>query len=430
MSSALAWVTALSVASSPVVPGAAEPASAETTVAGSEQRQPVTLQFGPPVVRRMGVRITVRRAGDDPIMHRPVDVHDLPAPATTDDAPTPARLELTPGSYILEAEVPGFLPSTRPVTVVAGTPTADVDWQMLPGSAHRTVSLAVVARGAAAPPTVSVTARHLAGDQAQVACASRRVPCELRLHKGDWEVEARAPGFLPLRRVVTVGDAEGQAIELALEPGLVDRTLPGAVGPEPGTQVEPWPPPRSAAEIRRIHVLGLSIASVPFFAAGLGMTAIGRLRYSQWLRSASCASYGSECADGIIPQIHVSAVGTGLVGAALGLLGVGLTGLKEPPRSVWFVELGVGGALTVAGGAWMAGNSVFLDRDLKTGPLAEIDARTSRRAVSSLILGLGLGLVAGSGAALLLRRGPRPATARVTPFGGLGVGGLALSGNF
>lgn len=423
MSPALAWFTALAVASGSVAPAGVDPAAAPAPDA--QAGVVVPLNLGPPVVRRMGVRITVRRAGDDPIMHRPVDVRDLPPPATTDDAPAPARIELPPGSYVLEAETPGYLPSTRAVNVAAGASVAAVDWQMLPDTSHRTVQLSVVAPSAAAPPTVALTARHLAGEQQPVVCTARRVPCELRLLRGEWEVEASAPGFLPLKRVVAVGDAEGQAIELSLAPGLVDRSLPDASGIEqPPTPEEPAPDER-----RRRMRLTLSFASVPLFAAGLSLAVAGRVRYGQWLQSASCESYGSTCADGIIPQIHVASLGAGLTGAAIGLLSTGLTALKDVPRGVWWTELAVGGALTVAGGAWLIGNSVLLDRDLKTGPLAEIGARNDRRFASSFFLGAGLGFVTGSVAGLLLRKPPRRATA-LSPFGGPGLGGVSLSGRF
>ena len=49
----------------------------------------------------------------------------------------------------------------------------------------------------------------------------------IRLDPGDWELRVEAPGYLPLRRVLAVGDA-GAQVELALVP--VPAAVPGASG--------------------------------------------------------------------------------------------------------------------------------------------------------------------------------------------------------
>lgn len=416
MSPVFAWFTALAVATS----SAAPTTDARPAEAPAEARAvAVPVELGPPLARRMGVRITVRRAGDDPVMHRPVHVQEFPRPAASDDPPGPIRLELAPGAYILEVESPGYLPTTRAVTVVPDAVPEAVNWQLLDDSGHRSVTFTVTAP-ADAPPTVTLTARHLAGEQAPVSCTSRRVPCELRLHRGEWEVEARAPGFVSLRRVVTVGDAEPQTIPLNLLPGLTDPGLPS--GP-PGPSIPAAPPVD-----RRKIVLGLSLGAVPLFAGGLALTVSGRVRYAGGVNSSRCDSYGKTCADTIIPQIHIGSVGTGLLGASLGLLGAGVTAVRDVPRAVWLAEVGVGGALTLAGGAWMVGNSLLLDRTLKTGPLPAIDARADARLAASFFLGAGLGLTAGALTGLLVlhrRRAPR-----FTPYGAPGHAGLLLSGQF
>lgn len=435
MSPLVAWIAALAVATSSASPPPGErpnpgaPADSRTVA--------ITLDLGPPLVRRMGLRITVRRAGDDPVMHRPVEVHELPRPATSDDPPSVARLELGAGDYILEAEAPGFLPSTRALTVDTDAPPGQIAWQLIPDSAHRTVRFPVLA-GASVPPTVTLTARHLAGEQEPVACTARRVPCELRLRRGEWEVEARAPGFLPLRRVVTVGDPEVQDAPLALSPGLIDHTLPS--GPaEPTPQPGPTPPPPTTGWTADKKLLtGFVLAGVPLVAAGLAMTVVGRLRFAQYAGGSECDSYGKTCADRIIPAIHLGGAGTGLLGAGLGLA-VGGIGPARGGRGGWGATLAVGGALTIAGGAWLAGNSILLNRTLKTGPLDEIDARNDRRMISSALLGVGLGLLTSSITAgvLLGVRGQaaasvahRPRRPRLDPWGGPQGAGVTLSGRF
>lgn len=415
MSPVFAWFTALAVATS-----SAAPASPRSAAEQPEARPVVVpVELGPPLARRMGVKITVRRAGDDPVMHRPVHVQEFPRPAASDDTPEPIRLELAPGAYILEAESPGYLPSTRAVDIAADKLPEPVAWQLLDDSGHRSVTLSVATR-AEPTPTVTLSARHLAGEQAPVSCTSRRVACELRLHRGDWEVEARAPGFVALRRVVTVGDAEPQTIALTLLPSLTDPGLPS--GP-PGPSIPVAPPVD-----RRKVVLGLSLGAVPLLAGGLALTVSGRVRYAGAITSSRCDSYGKSCADAIIPQIHIGSVGTGLLGASIGLLAAGVTAVRDVPRTAWLAEVGAGGALTLAGGAWMVANSIMLDRTLKTGPLTAIDARTDTRLAASFFLGAGLGLTAGALTGLLVlhrRRAPR-----FTPYGGPGHAGLLLSGQF
>lgn len=432
MSPLVAWIAAVAVASSSASPPGERPNPGEPV---DSRVVAVTLDLGPPLVRRMGLRITVRRAGDDPVLRRPVDVHELPRPATSDDPPSVAQIGLGPGAYILEAEAPGFLPSTRAVTVDPDAPPGQVDWQLLPDTAHRTVRFPIAA-GTAAQPTIVLTARHLAGEQDPVACTARRVPCELRLRRGEWEVEARAPGYVPLRRVFTVGDPEVQDVELSLSPGLIDHTLPSAppepppVGPTPPSDV---PAPRGGGDKKLLA--GLALAGVPLVAGGLALAVVGRVRFGQYVRSSECDTYGRTCADRIIPQIHTAGAGTGLLGAGLGLALGGLAPIRGG-RTGWVAGLTIGGALTVAGGAWLAGNSVLLDRTLKTGPLDEIGARNDRRMISSFLLGTGLGLLtSGITAGVLVgRRGAAVSSiarrSQLSPYAGPTGAGLTLSGRF
>lgn len=434
MSPLVAWIAALTVATSSASPPPGEHPNPGAPV--DSKTVAVTLDLGPPLVRRMGLRITVRRAGDDPVAHRPVEVHELPRPATSDDPPTVAALELSAGEYILEAEAPGYLPSTRALTVDPATPPGQLAWQLIPDSGHRTVRFPVTA-GASVPPTVTLTARHLAGEQEPVACTARRVPCEIRLRRGEWEVEARAPGFLPLRRVFTVGDPEEQEVALSLSPGLIDHALPP--GPaEPAAPGPTEPPPTTGWTSEKKLLTGFALTGVPFIAAGLAMTVSGHLRFAQYAGSSECDTYGKTCADRIIPTIHVGGAGTGLLGAGVGLAVGGIAPARYSTTG-WGATVAVGGVLTVAGGAWLIGNSVLLNRTLKTGPLDEIDGRNDRRMISAAMLGAGLGLLTSSvtagvliglrGAAIssIARRGRVP---RIDPYGGPFGAGVTLSGRF
>lgn len=382
-------------------------------LAAPPSASPTAIDIGPPLVRRMGLQITVRRAGDDPVTHRPVEVLEVPPAVASDDSAPPIHLDLPPGEYLLEVEGPGFLPSTRALTLGADGP-ATVTWELLPDSAHQTVRFPIV--GTTGDPIVRLTARHLADDQPAVLCLSRRAPCELRLRRGPWTLEAAAAGYRPLRRVFNVGDAERQSIDLSLEPVTADR--PPSKPPAP---TAPTPAPRNS---RRL-VLGLSLAAVPLVAAGIPLTIFGPLRYRQWRGHLVCDSYDADCADAIIPPIHLGAAGAGMLGAALGLGVASVTAARAKGSQAWWAELGLGSALALAGGSWLVSNSILLDRDLKTGPLDEIDARNGRRPVSTLLLGAGLGLVGGSLTGLLLRR-----PARLSPYGAPSQAGLLLAGEF
>jgi hypothetical protein len=57
----------------------------------------------------MGVRVTVRRTGDGLLI-----VHELPRPASADDDAPPLSLQLPPGEYLLEAEVPAICRARAP----------------------------------------------------------------------------------------------------------------------------------------------------------------------------------------------------------------------------------------------------------------------------------------------------------------------------
>ena len=409
MSLVLASIVALAVA----------PPSASSVDAGpaDEAAVAVAIDLGPPLVRHMGAQITVRRAGDDPVTYRPVAVLEVAPPATRDDVPPPLGLELPPGAYVLEAEASGFLPSTRALTVGDGA-AATLRWELVLDSSHRTVRFPVV--GATGEPTLRLSARHLRDEQAPVTCVSKREVCELRLRRGAWELEATAAGYHPLLHKFDVGEAERQSVDLAFAPVVVEAKAPEVVAP---------PAPPAPPDNGRRLVLGLSLTAVPLLAAGLPLTIFGPLRYGQWRRHPVCDRYEAECGAAIIPPIHYGAAGAGMLGAAVGLGVSAITASRVQSAQGWWATLGIGSALTLAGGSWLVANSILLDRGLKYGPLEDVDARTRRRLPSSILAGAGLGLLGGSIAGLVLRQ-PVPGAARLTPYGGPGQAGALLVGHF
>lgn len=131
--------------------------------------------------------------------------------------------------------------------------------------------------------------------------------------------------------------------------------------------------------------------------------------------------------------------GAGLLGGGLGLgvtaVGVGL----RAPRSLWWGELGAGGATAIAGVVWY-GSAFTRTTDRKVEipeggdgyvTAGSIDHQHGELIASSAVLGLGVAVTVGAATALAFtRRGRSRSTARANPFVGRGVSGLMVTGAF
>ncbi|HEY0136960.1 MAG TPA: carboxypeptidase-like regulatory domain-containing protein, partial [Nannocystis sp.] len=367
--------------------------------------------LGPELARRMGIRAIVRPAGENFGNRRAAVALDLPTPTVADTPPGPADARLPAGLWRIEATAPGFLPSTREFTVDATTPEQTLRWNLLPDSAHDDVRFVVSATGT---PQVSVRVRSADGARTWT-CLSQRSACVLRLTPGEWHAEASAPGFRTTRRSFTV--VRGAPSEVTLELVAGSDDLASATGPKG----------QIPANLRKRLALGLGLSAAPVFAAGIGLTLTGRLQYVSALHGDACeGSYRVGCGDAAIGPSHRASAGVGLLGAAAGLIATGLTGLYPVPRTAWYVELGLGGALTVAGIGWITANSAALERAHASGPITELAARADRRLAPSVFIGLGVGTLAGALTGLLVQR----KAGRVAPYAGSGQAGLLWYGRF
>jgi hypothetical protein len=386
---------------------------------GNQPDYLVRLAPGPELARRMGTRVILRPIDKNPTLRRSAVALELPRPASSDDPPASQHVELPAGIWRIEVSAPGFLPSTREFTVDATRPQQTLAWDLLPDTLSADV---IVATTAAGQPAVAVTATSADGRKTW-SCVSRHAPCVLRLGRGGWYIEARARGFATRRGALQVATDRPQTLPLTLTPG--DDGLSFGPGP-PGPSALTRP---ASQDIRKRADIGLGVAAIPVFGVGLALTIVGRNRYVRAIYGDTCdRGYGPACGNSLIPPIHLTGVGVGSLGASAGLLVASITGAFEVKRSTWWILLGVGGGLSLVGAAWVGGNSVFLDRDLRSGPLTAIDGRVDRRLVASVILGLGLGSATGALThALALRRHQRP---QVAPYASPGQAGLLLTGRF
>lgn len=406
----LACLTALAISPAPAPTSPPEPTPTGTAPAEPVRDYLVRIDLGPELARRMGIRVILRPAGENFGNRRGAAAIDLPRPITPDLAPGPASAQLPPGEWTIEASAPGYLPSTRKFTVDATRPEQTLRWPLLPDSTHSDVTFPIVAAGA---PGAALTVRSADGATTW-SCTSQRTPCTLRLARGEWTVEARANGFRSATRGFAVTTTASQAVELQLVAGKDDLA--------PGTGSF-----KAAPADRRRLALGLGITAAPVFAAGVGLAVAGRLQYVDTLRGDSCGgSFGPVCANAVVGPVHRASAGFGLLGAAVGLLATSATAAFPVSRQAWWIELGVGGALTAAGAGWMIANTITLDRALHSGPLVEVAGRSDRRFGASVVVGLGAGATLGALTGLLLHR----RASRIAPYAAPGQAGLVWAGRF
>ncbi|MBL9106789.1 MAG: hypothetical protein JNL82_38095 [Myxococcales bacterium] len=395
-------------------PTAAPPADAPPAPAAPQPGYVVLLDPGPALARRMGVRLILRPTGDGFGNRRSAVARELPRPDTTDDPPAPLRLELPAGVWRVESSAPGFLSSTREFTVDATRPEQTQSWALMPDTLHADVSFPTRIDGDAAV-AVAITVRASDGGKTW-SCTARETPCTLRLSRGGWTVETRARGLAPARQEFVVADTRPLEVPLALAPG--DDGMSFGTGPK-----------KPAPKTRKVS-LGLGLGAAAPVAVGFGLTVYGRKRYIAALYGDACdRAYGATCGNALISPIHVTGAGVGLLGAGVGLAAAAIPGFFDVPQRAWWGLLGAGGGLLVLGAAWTGTNTVFLDRYLLSGPLADINARVTRRLVAAAILGLGLGTTTGALTQLLTRRRLQRG-ASVAPYAGLGQVGLTVSGRF
>lgn len=343
------------------------------------------------------VTVTLRRPGD-------------PRPPLTLALPR-APLDLDPGPWDISAEAPGFVGERRLVTVARAGKAVPAVLLAL-GRDRRDVALQL---GPAEAVAAGIGLRLVAGDDVREAPALRQasvVKAEAAQHvtlaPGSWEVRASAPGFVAQTLTIAVGDEPPPAIEL--EPA-----------PRPPEPRAPAPAPAPPVDTRLGLGLGLGLGGGLVLGTGLGLV----LRYRAIYPDITPAPFNGA----YVRAVNATDAGAALIGGGLGLGATALTaGLGARDRVLWG-ELAGGGALAIVGAAWYVTEWTRVQKMLydggKEGMTADDLGALRRETAAASLLGAGVGLLVGSGVALLTRRlVARPARARVT------LGPAGLQGRF
>lgn len=319
----------------------------------------------------------------------------------------------------------------------------------LQGEPPRSVATARLKRDEARARTVAVTlqlAPPLAeGEQAEISATrddDRSIvvpPIErdangplLRLDAGAWTVTVSRPGFVSATQAVQLaGDARERALEFAMQREQVDE-------PEPGPP--PPPPPPVPKFPRGLWVAttvgnGAVVVISGLVALPVGIVATNR-RLQISTEECSPGPALDRCRADFARQTGVRGGGAGALGAGLGLLTSGLTGLAPTARARrigWGVEF-AGGVVATAVGATLLAlglrkfNAVNTNNDdpaLYWARPFQVEALgySTQYTAGAGLLGAGIGLAIGAAAGLLVQsrvdgRG-RAARLRLEPATGL-----------
>ncbi|MCY0989820.1 hypothetical protein OV203_21965 [Nannocystis sp. ILAH1] len=307
------------------------------------------------------------------------------------------------------------------------------------------VQVRVQANGVAGAPTV--TARwvsELASDlrpQLPVAVAPSGAAQSgvIQLDPGTWVVRAEAPGAEPAEVQIKVAAGAPVTAELALKP------LPKETSPETPTK----PGPDNSPLVRRTAGFvalgdGLGLAAV-----GIVVTAVGQAtRFGPALKTdpMNCADWPTlvECSSKLRSGAELRGVGTGLVGAGLGLVAtapIWFARNEKARRVAWAVETGLGGAALIGGivGVVLSArgfNEANATPNATWQSVSEgVKGPATTYAAATAITGFGVGVVTGAGLGLAfgLSRGKSSQYAKALRVGGApgrSAFGLTLSGRF
>lgn len=216
-----------------------------------------------------------------------------------------------------------------------------------------------------------------------------------------------------------------QVVALALS--LVVAVEPE--GPAPASRRPPRQAdaaPELSPDARLGLGLGLGLAGGFSLGTGIGLT----LRYRQVYPRFTPAPHNA----GYVAALSATNSGSAMIGAGLGLGASALTaGLGARDQALWG-ELAAGGTLAIAGVAWYVTEWQRVQKMLHDGgkDRATIDLAPLRRETAAAgLIGAGIGLAFGAGAALLTRhliarRLLRPDRVAV----GVGPTGVGLVGRF
>ncbi|MCY1059087.1 hypothetical protein [Nannocystis sp. SCPEA4] len=297
-----------------------------------------------------------------------------------------------------------------------------------------TVSVTLPLEG---PQAVTVVARPVTRSAADLRPeltyprTTPRQPLKLELDPGAWIVRVEGPGYQPAEQQVTVASTP-LAISLRAELVPVVHTPP--------PQVRAVPPDVVKTTSRGLYISGGAVAAagLGFIAGGVGMIHGQRVKTCDDPTLADCRR---RFANGFV----VRNIGSTLLGAGAGLAASGLVWRANDPRQrmiAWSALAAVGGVGLILGEVLVVRGTIPFSRD-NTDPQGTLAGwsdhwgehrHSALPALAATLRGLGVGLVAGSVAGLIVQRkhlGPGGARAiRVDPSAGPGHTGIVLSGRF
>ncbi len=190
----------------------------------------------------------------------------------------------------------------------------------------------------------------------------------------------------PLAIRTAFGETGGEG-NIALDPGQWRIRLVAADGREVGEEVAIRSgaprelnlqlPEAEASEEEppsmRPYALGFGLGGGGVALVGAGLTIGTSIRANRLLTGdEACTSDAATCRQRVVQNLNARAWGTGLLGLGLGAAGGGLTALISDPkqrRTAWIAEAATGGALLIAGTA-----SVLLGARITRGVTSPSDA--------------------------------------------------------
>jgi len=379
--------------------------------------------------------------------------------------PRSYRFELEPGAWSLSVSAPGFRDGWVEVFVSLGQVPAQAEMTMVPdmGTVEMTFT----------PADAEVSLKVLEGPGLERPSSQRVTTGRLRqkLRVGKWVVEAQASGYRPVRQefnvraersletsfvmVPTAVGEQATGVDERLEAGGFDRlvrdrkilagTLGGLGGLSLATGIGLWVGGfNRQVSARWLNQQAASLAGIPDFEAFTPTTDGDFKRVDYLEQQYSRQTYISDMGQGLASET----AGGALVGAGLGFALTSMTGIWAPTgrkgKRIWVTELGVGGALTLAGGLWLGVVSMRYNRNLGEATRtsnyqlwrpseATLQPLRINQLASSIVLGVGVGTLIGSSVGYFVWKRPREpyaAHARVGTYADATGGGLTLHGRF
>lgn len=357
-----------------------------------------------------GGRLTLRRVAPDEVR-----------PLLVTEGEDGRVVDVDPGVWSLTVEVPGYRPRQKVVAFPRRSGRADPPAEEVVFPLERILvdtTLAIepaAAVAAGAQWTLTLEQSEAGGGGLRMIGGAQAVE-RLSLVPGRWRARLEAVGYEAQEITWVAGEGDPPPVTLVALPPP----------PAPPSDLDAQPRERDPGKPLAI---GLGAAGGLSLAVGVGLLASHRKTYADFTVAPDNAAF--------VRALTASAVGSGMVGAGLGLaiaaatagLPVRKAGADGLTNGGLWIELGVGGGVALIGAAWYAREWPRVQRDLYGAAGGDPQADQRRETAAAAFIGAGVGLMAGAGVALLTRH-LVARKSRVTLGNGPGLVGLGLRGRF